>query len=86
MVIFLIFFLYLVRQFISLVGEIEKRAITYQIAKNKGLTPYRKKDQRNPRVKHRNKFRKAKICRKGAVSFLFFIYFLLEMCYFFYLI
>lgn len=46
---------------------IEKRAITYQIAKNKGLTPHRKKEQRNPRVKHRNKFRKAKIRRKGAV-------------------
>lgn len=45
-----------------------KRAITYQIAKNKGLTPHRKKEQRNPRVKHRNKFRKAKIRRKGAVS------------------
>lgn len=44
-----------------------KRAITYQIAKNKGLTPHRKKEQRNPRVKHRNKFRKAKIRRKGAV-------------------
>ncbi|CAD1476010.1 unnamed protein product, partial [Heterotrigona itama] len=43
-----------------------KRAITYQIAKNKGLTPYRKKEQRNPRVKHRNKYRKAKIRRKGA--------------------
>ncbi|XP_071875922.1 UTP3 small subunit processome component Sas10 [Bombus fervidus] len=44
-----------------------KRAITYQIAKNKGLTPYRKKEQRNPRVKHRNKYRKAKIRRKGAI-------------------
>ncbi|CAL7952492.1 unnamed protein product [Xylocopa violacea] len=44
-----------------------KRAITYQIAKNKGLTPCRKKEQRNPRVKHRNKYRKAKIRRKGAV-------------------
>ncbi|XP_076277557.1 UTP3 small subunit processome component Sas10 [Lasioglossum baleicum] len=44
-----------------------KRGITYQIAKNKGLTPHRKKDQRNPRVKHRNKYRKAKIRRKGAV-------------------
>ncbi|XP_047361796.1 something about silencing protein 10 [Vespa velutina] len=44
-----------------------KRAITYQIAKNKGLTPHRKKEQRNPRVKHRNKYRKAKIRRKGAV-------------------
>lgn len=44
-----------------------KRAITYQMAKNKGLTPHRKKEQRNPRVKHRNKYRKAKIRRKGAV-------------------
>lgn len=45
----------------------EKRGITYQISKNKGLTPHRKKEQRNPRVKHRNKYRKAKIRRKGAV-------------------
>lgn len=45
----------------------EKRAITYQMAKNKGLTPHRKKEQRNPRVKHRNKYRKAKIRRKGAI-------------------
>ncbi|ERL92875.1 hypothetical protein D910_10181 [Dendroctonus ponderosae] len=44
-----------------------KRAITYQIAKNKGLTPYRKKELRNPRVKHKMKFRKALIRRKGAV-------------------
>lgn len=46
---------------------VEKRKITYQIAKNKGLTPHRKKEQRNPRVKHRQKFRKALIRRKGAV-------------------
>lgn len=45
-----------------------RRQITYQIAKNKGLTPYRKKELRNPRVKHRNKFRKALIRRKGAVQ------------------
>ncbi|KFO22790.1 something about silencing protein 10 [Fukomys damarensis] len=44
-----------------------KRAITYQIAKNKGLTPRRKKIDRNPRVKHREKFRRAKIRRKGQV-------------------
>lgn len=44
-----------------------KRAITWQMSKNKGLTPHRKKEQRNPRVKHRNKFRKAKIRRKGQV-------------------
>lgn len=45
----------------------ERREITYQMMKNKGLTPYRKKELRNPRVKHRNKFRKALIRRKGAV-------------------
>ncbi|XP_069127326.1 something about silencing protein 10-like [Argopecten irradians] len=44
-----------------------KRAITYQIAKNKGLTPKRKKEQRNPRVKNKLKFRKAKIRRRGQV-------------------
>ncbi|RIA89269.1 Sas10 C-terminal domain-containing protein [Glomus cerebriforme] len=37
-----------------------KRQINYEILKNKGLTPHRKKDQRNPRVKHRNKYDKAK--------------------------
>ena len=36
-----------------------KRRITYQIARNKGLTPKRKKEQRNPRVKHRKKYQKA---------------------------
>lgn len=46
---------------------VDKRQITYQIAKNKGLTPHRKKEQRNPRVKHKLKYRKAKIRRKGAV-------------------
>ncbi|XP_017779941.1 PREDICTED: something about silencing protein 10 [Nicrophorus vespilloides] len=44
-----------------------RRQITYQMFKNKGLMPVRKKEQRNPRVKHRNKYRKAKIRRKGAV-------------------
>lgn len=47
--------------------EVRKRKITYQMAKNKGLTPHRKKEQRNPRVKHREKFRKALIRRKGAI-------------------
>ncbi|KAG9296944.1 hypothetical protein G9A89_006899 [Geosiphon pyriformis] len=37
-----------------------KRQINYQILKNKGLTPHRKKEQRNPRVKHRQKYEKAK--------------------------
>lgn len=48
-------------------GEDEKRGITYQISKNKGLTAYRRKELRNPRVKNRMKFRKAKIRRKGQV-------------------
>ncbi|XP_030633244.1 something about silencing protein 10 [Chanos chanos] len=45
-----------------------KRGITYQMAKNKGLTPKRKKIDRNPRVKHREKYRRAKIRRKGQVQ------------------
>ncbi|XP_064641905.1 something about silencing protein 10-like [Lineus longissimus] len=47
--------------------EMGKRAIGYQIEKNKGLTPHRKKELRNPRVKHRMKYRKAKIRRKGQI-------------------
>uniref|UniRef100_A0A671WC15 UTP3 small subunit processome component n=1 Tax=Sparus aurata TaxID=8175 RepID=A0A671WC15_SPAAU len=38
-----------------------------QMAKNKGLTPKRKKIDRNPRVKNKEKFRRAKIRRKGQV-------------------
>lgn len=38
------------------VGPDGKRAITYAIAKNKGLTPKRSKDVRNPRVKKRKKY------------------------------
>ncbi|CAG8778033.1 4960_t:CDS:2, partial [Gigaspora rosea] len=44
----------------NVVPEGAKRQINYQILKNKGLTPHRKKEQRNPRVKHRNKYEKAK--------------------------
>ncbi|KAF5103122.1 hypothetical protein D0Z00_000100 [Geotrichum galactomycetum] len=42
------------------IGENGKRAINYQILKNKGLTPKRKKEDRNARVKKRKKYDAAK--------------------------
>uniref|UniRef100_A0A8C4R5D2 UTP3 small subunit processome component n=2 Tax=Eptatretus burgeri TaxID=7764 RepID=A0A8C4R5D2_EPTBU len=44
-----------------------KRKITLQIAKNKGLTPKRKKLDRNPRVKHKEKYRRALVRHKSQV-------------------
>jgi U3 small nucleolar RNA-associated protein 3 len=41
------------------VGPDGKRAITYAIAKNKGLAPRRKKEVRNPRVKKKIRYEKA---------------------------
>lgn len=48
-------------------GDGEKRGINYQILKNRGLTAYKAKLNRNPRVKKREAFRKATIRRKGQV-------------------
>jgi U3 small nucleolar RNA-associated protein 3 len=42
------------------VGQDGKRAITYQIQKNKGLHAKRSKDSRNPRVKKRKKYEEKK--------------------------
>ena len=44
-----------------------KRQINRAIEKNRGLTRERKKIDANPRVKNREKFRKATIRRKGQV-------------------
>lgn len=44
-----------------------KRMITYEMSKNKGLIRNRRKELKNPRVKHKVKFKKAVIKRKGQV-------------------
>ena len=44
-----------------------RRAINKTIEKNRGLTPKRKKENKNPRVKHRKKFQKALKRRTGQV-------------------
>ncbi|KAF2746550.1 hypothetical protein M011DRAFT_425322 [Sporormia fimetaria CBS 119925] len=49
----------------EVIGEDGKRKITYLIAKNKGLTPHRKKEVRNPRVKKKLKFEKKKKALKS---------------------
>ena len=48
-------------------GKEVKRAASYQIIKNRGLTAHKSKLNRNPRAKKREQFRKATIRRKGQV-------------------
>ena len=49
----------------DIVGD---RTASKQILKNRGLVAHKAKINRNPRVKHREKFRKANIRRGGAVQ------------------
>ncbi|KXZ45808.1 hypothetical protein GPECTOR_50g602 [Gonium pectorale] len=44
------------------------RGITDEIQRNRGLTPHRRRDQKNPRKKNRMKFEKAMVRVKGAVQ------------------
>ena len=41
--------------------------MTREVEKNRGLTPHRRKDIKNPRVKGRKRFEKAKVRRGGQV-------------------
>ena len=48
-------------------GEDGRRKISREIQKNRGLTPHRKRDAKNPRKKHRLSYEKATVRRKGQV-------------------
>lgn len=46
----------------------KRRPINVAIQKNRGLTPYKKKEYRNPRVKHKLKYKKAMSKRRRSVK------------------
>lgn len=46
----------------------KRRPINMAIKKNRGLTPYKKKEYRNPRVKHKLKYKKAMTKRRKLVK------------------
>lgn len=48
--------------------DVKKRKISRMIEKNKGLTPYRRKDHANPRLRYKSKFAKAEKKRRSQVS------------------
>eukprot|EP00298_Acanthocystis_sp_HF-20_P011099 c19230_g1_i3.p1 GENE.c19230_g1_i3~~c19230_g1_i3.p1 ORF type:complete len:308 (-),score=135.91 c19230_g1_i3:46-969(-) len=48
--------------------QVVRRRISTQILKNTGLKKYRKKEDRNSRVKHRNKYQKALQKRRSQVA------------------
>ena len=48
--------------------ERKRRPINMAIKKNRGLTPYKKKEYRNPRVKHKLKYQKAMTKRRKLVK------------------
>ena len=52
---------------VTRLGTDGKRAASYEIMKNKGLTPHRKKANRNPRVKKKEQYEKKVKARKGQV-------------------
>lgn len=54
-------------QEIDVSNDDSKRMITYEMSKNKGLIRNRRKELKNPRIKHKVKFKNAVIKRKGQV-------------------
>lgn len=54
-------------QNVTTTDERKRRPINIAIQKNRGLTPYKKKEYRNPRVKHKMKYKKAMSKRRRNV-------------------